>query len=156
MTTYAMDTNIISYVLRKDEVVISKYRAELEQGSEFAMLPIVYYEVSRWLLERNAKKMNAEFNAMCVEIPLMDTSKEVWDKAAELYVHTRRIGKPVGGDADLLIAAYCLVNDCTLVTNNIRHFEFIEGLKLTNWKSDVITAPQTKTEPGADDHGNKV
>ena len=131
---YALDTNIISYVLKNDETVINRYRQETGKGNEFVMLPIVYYEVSRWLIERNAKKLYTEFNEMCAEIPLIDTGKEIWDKAAELYVHTRQTGKPVGGDADLLIAAYCLVNNCTLITNNIRHFENIDGLRLVNWK----------------------
>ena len=134
MKIYAMDTNIISYVLKNDESVINRYRQELTQGNEFLMLPIVYYEVSRWLLERKAKKLLVEFNEMCREIPLIDTSKKVWDIAASLYVHTRQTGKPIGGDADLLIAAFCLANDCTLVTNNIRHFESIDGLNLVNWK----------------------
>jgi len=134
MMTYTLDTNIISYVLKKDEAVINRYRYESGQGNEFVMLPIVYYEVSRWLLERNAKKLQAAFDEMCTEIPLLDTSKEVWDRAAVLYVHTRHSGKPIGGDADLLIAAYCLVNDCILVTNNIRHFDRIDRLKLVNWK----------------------
>ena len=84
MIIYAMDTNIISYVLKKDEAVINRYRQESRQGNEFVMLPVVYYEVSRWLLERKAKKLQAEFNAMCMEIPLMDTTKEVWDKTAAL------------------------------------------------------------------------
>ena len=73
---------------------------------------------------------------MCVEIPLMDTNKDIWDKAAALYVHARQIGKPIGSDADLLIAAYCLINDCTLVTNNTRHFKnmgFLVDSPKTGW-----------------------
>jgi len=111
MTTYAMDTNIISYVLKNDETIIRRYRQEVGQGNEFVMLPIVYYEVSRWLLERNATKLQEAFREMCNEIQLVDTSKEVWDIAATLYVHTRKTGKPIGSDADLLIAAFCLAND---------------------------------------------
>jgi tRNA(fMet)-specific endonuclease VapC len=42
--------------------------------------------------------------------------------------------KTVIGDADILIAAYCLVNDYTLVTNNTNDFNRIDGLKLVNWK----------------------
>ena len=132
MTTYAMDTNIISYVLRNDEVVINRYRQESSKGNGFAMLSIVYFEVSRWLLEKNAKKLHMEFNEMCRKIPFIDTNKVVWDKAAALYVYTRRSGMPLGGDADLLIAAFCLLYDYTLVTNNMRHFKNINVLKLVN------------------------
>jgi len=103
-----MDTNIISYILRNDETVINRYRQESGKGNEFVMLPIVYYEVSRWLLEKNAKRLRAEFNDLCTEIPLIGTGREVWDKAAVLYVQTRRDGRFIGGDADLLIAAFCI------------------------------------------------
>ena len=34
---------------------------------------------------------------------------------------------------DLLIACQALAEDATLVTNNTREFERIEGLKLENW-----------------------
>ncbi len=35
---------------------------------------------------------------------------------------------------DILIAATCLVNDLTLVTNNLKHFKRIEGLKILDTK----------------------
>ena len=34
------------------------------------------------------------------------------------------------GDMDLLIAASCLYHDATLLTNNRRHFQAVEGLKI--------------------------
>jgi len=36
-------------------------------------------------------------------------------------------------DFDLIIASCALTNNLVLVTNNVRHFQRIEGLKLTNW-----------------------
>lgn len=36
-------------------------------------------------------------------------------------------------DADLMIAATCLVRCDLLVTGNIRHYERISGLRLDNW-----------------------
>lgn len=36
-------------------------------------------------------------------------------------------------DADLLIAATCIVNDLVLITNNRKHFSRIEGLDIENW-----------------------
>ena len=37
------------------------------------------------------------------------------------------------GPNDLLIAAQCLAGDLTLVTDNIRGFSRVPGLKLENW-----------------------
>jgi len=39
-------------------------------------------------------------------------------------------------DFDLIIAACALAHNLTLVTNNEKHFQRIEGLKLTNWTRD--------------------
>jgi len=40
------------------------------------------------------------------------------------------------GDADILIAAFCIVNGYTLVTDNVKHFENIAGLRLMNWAEE--------------------
>jgi len=39
-------------------------------------------------------------------------------------------------DFDLIIAACALAHNLTLVTNNEKHFQRIEGLKFTNWTRD--------------------
>jgi tRNA(fMet)-specific endonuclease VapC len=36
-------------------------------------------------------------------------------------------------DFDLIIASCALSHNLTLVTNNIKHFQRIDGLKLANW-----------------------
>jgi tRNA(fMet)-specific endonuclease VapC len=34
---------------------------------------------------------------------------------------------------DLLIAAHALCEDSTVVTNNVKHFEQVPGLKIEEW-----------------------
>jgi tRNA(fMet)-specific endonuclease VapC len=43
-----------------------------------------------------------------------------------------RVGTPIG-PYDLQIAAQALARSCVLVTNNVREFERIPGLKIENW-----------------------
>ncbi|MDR1668800.1 MAG: PIN domain-containing protein [Oscillospiraceae bacterium] len=134
---HVIDTNIISYLLKKDVQVRNRMLDAIEQNYEFAMLPIVYYEITRWLLERKAIQLQNDFNQMCMEMPLAEANKAVWDQAAALYVQARQMGKPIGSDADIIIAAFFLVYDYSLITNNVRHFERIDGLRIINWKSDT-------------------
>jgi len=49
-----------------------------------------------------------------------------------------RFDTAVKGDADLLIAASCLVHGYILVTNNKRDFENIEGLQLEDWTDQLV------------------
>jgi len=129
---YALDSNIISYMLRKDKSVCEKYLAESADGHECIIPPVVYYEIKRGLLLTNATSKAKEFDLFCREFGVGVMSVIAWNEAARLYVARREMGKPIE-DADLFIAAFCLVNGYALVTNNAKHFEGIDGLQIVNW-----------------------
>ena len=130
---YALDSNTISYFLKKDARIRERLAAETNAGNQFTMSTVVYFEVERWLLEASAVKKHAEFRRMCHDIPPEEFTLDVWNTAAKLYVHMRQRGQPID-DVDLMIAAFCITNDYTLVSNNTRHFEHVNGLKLIDWK----------------------
>ena len=132
--TYVLDSNIITYALKGDTEIRSRMEEVTTYGDNLIIPHIVYFEIKRWLLEIGAVAKQIAFSQMLHDdIPLEPLEKDVWDVAADLYVHSRKNGKPVS-DADLIIAAFCIANDYTLVTNNIRHFEHVNGLRFVNWK----------------------
>ncbi len=58
------------------------------------------------------------------------------DTAADEYGKIRAYLKKKGlliGSMDMLIAAHAKSINCTLVTDNVREFEKISDLKITNW-----------------------
>jgi len=131
--TYALDTNIISYLLKNDETVIQRYLAENLSDNEIIIPPIVVHEILRGLLARKMNKRLRAFHDFCQDIEIGIFNTEVWVEASHIYANLSQLGKLID-DADLFIAAFCIVNNLTLVTANTRHFENIEGLKFTNWK----------------------
>ena len=136
-TTYVLDTNTISYFLRGEGNVDIHYQSKIiESGNNYAIPFIVVYEIRRWLDNKPTKqiKLFAEaFNAMFQSVKNeAEMTADVWDKAVEIYIELKQKGQLIG-DADILIAAYCLVNDYTLVTRNINDFSRIGKLKLVNW-----------------------
>jgi tRNA(fMet)-specific endonuclease VapC len=74
----------------------------------------------------------AAFDTLCSYSDMGSIDKEILETAISLYVGLRKRGFIIE-DTDILIAAYCIKNNCLLVTNNIKHFENIEGLKIINW-----------------------
>jgi len=58
--------------------------------------------------------------------------EEAWNKAAHIYADLRKKHITIG-DADIFIAAFCILHDCILVTENVKHFRVIDELKLENW-----------------------
>ncbi len=139
MITFALDSNIVTYLLKDDRTIIRRLTEEINHGNDFMLPPVVVYEVRRGLLAEKMYKRLENFEEYCqtMQIGIFDIT--AWNKAAEIYAYLRQHGKLIGddrsGDNDILIAAYCLVNHLTLVTNNTRHFERIDGLQFVNWKS---------------------
>jgi len=54
-------------------------------------------------------------------------------KYAQEKVRLRKLGKPLNDEFDLLIGVTSIVNQLTLVTDNLKDFERLEGILLENW-----------------------
>jgi predicted nucleic acid-binding protein len=130
---YALDTNIVSYILQKKEGTIGRLRMEIDRGNHVVIPPIVYYEVRRGLLASDATAKAAAFETLFDGLNIDAIDRDTLEMAATEYARLRKSGMNIE-DADLFIAEYCVKNDYTLVTNNTKHFEIIKNLKYTNWE----------------------
>ena len=129
---YALDSNIIARLLKNDDTIYTKYDNVLNQGSLCVFPIIVYYEVKRGLLANDAKRKMELFENLCETVFVPEFTMDDAVVASEIYAYRKNRGLPVG-DADILIASQCLTRGYTLVTNNTKHFEQIDGLKLEDW-----------------------
>jgi tRNA(fMet)-specific endonuclease VapC len=57
------------------------------------------------------------------------------DKYAEEKVRLRKNGTPLHDEFDLIIGVTALVNNLTLVTDNLKDFRHIQNLKMENWNN---------------------
>ena len=55
----------------------------------------------------------------------------MWKIAVSIYVNLKRKGFTVG-DSDILIEAFCIEKNFTLVTRNTKHFVNIDDLSIVN------------------------
>ena len=132
MIKYAPDTNIITYYLRGNQTIISRFADETDNGNSIVISPMVFYEIRRWLLTVNSSKKLALFETMCSLSGISSINREILEIASTLFSDLQKKGITVG-DNDILIAAYCIHHDFTLVTNNEKHFKDIPNLKMVNW-----------------------
>jgi len=130
--TYALDTNIISYILRDSKNVKQRWRQEENAGNHSVIPLVVYYEIQRGLLANGASNKMRLFKNLCAVFGVYDLTKADMDTAASIYADRKRRGMPME-DTDLLIAAQCVTNGYTLVTNNTQHFKDVKELKVVNW-----------------------
>jgi len=128
---YALDTNIVSYYLKGNRQVVEKLDSEAEKDN--ILIPFfVYFEIKKWLMALDSKNKLSAFDEMFEEFGASMIDRETFDLALSIYIKLRKAGITVD-DGDLLIAAYCILNNHILVTNNERHFGNIEGLQVVNW-----------------------
>jgi len=81
----------------------------------------------------NAKKKNwaivENFVSTFEIIPFDEKSSKIYPK---IRASLEKSGNPIG-PMDLLIASISLANNFNLVTNNLKEFKRVKGLKVENW-----------------------
>jgi tRNA(fMet)-specific endonuclease VapC len=135
MDLVLLDTDILSELMKQRDPVI-KLRAEayFKEQSQVALSTLSCYQVLRWLREPPKIERLEQFNLLLAEQIVLDVNLAIVDRAADLWIEGRAKGLP-REDIDLMIASTALVHDLTLVTGNVKHFQWIDGLKLDNWRS---------------------
>jgi len=128
---YALDTNIITYYLKGNADIQDKVDGEAKNDN-IVIPPFAFFEVKKWLMVINSKNKLQAFERLFEEYGIDSIDKTMLNLALSLYIKLRKSGIAID-DGDLLIAAYCIQNNFILVSNNIKHFEKIEGLQVVNW-----------------------
>ena len=128
---YLLDTNMVIYIQRGVTSVLQKLVAA---GRQDVALPSLVVAELAYGVEKSAhQSRNRErLEQLLLEFNVLPwTHSAMWHYAHHFHA-LRQKGQPIG-HMDLLIASQALAEDATLVTNNTREFERIEGLKLENW-----------------------
>lgn len=128
---YLLDTDTIIYNFKGHDAVVKNLQAHIHDPIKISIVTLMelYYGAYKSrMVESNLAKIKALENALEI-IPSGLESAEIF---GIFKSKLEKQGTPLD-DFDLMIASSAIANNLTLVTNNVRHFERIEGLKLTNW-----------------------
>ena len=135
MADYCLDSNVVSDILRKEPTVMKRLNKALDNDDNLFISSIVYYEVVRGLKAAGKTRMLKDFNDFYNNAKHLYLDRDdltTIKKAIEIYIQLHK-GQMIE-DNDIYIAAISMVNDCTLVTSNTRHFRRVEGLNFVNWR----------------------
>ena len=129
-----LDTDNLSEIMRgRDSTIVQKAREYLKTHGQFRISIITRYEILRGLKAKQAFRQIALFEERCrksVVYPLID---DMIVKASDIYAYLYKQGLLIS-DADILIASTALVNNLTLITGNLEHFNRIPNLVSQSWK----------------------
>ncbi len=130
--TYLLDTNIVSYILKKNINVNSRLRQATRSGQEVFISCITYYEVKRGLISINAARQLADFNQFCIDYDILFLDNiEIIEQACKIHADLKIKGTPIQ-DADVLIAATAIIRGLILVSHDSDLLR-VEGISLENW-----------------------
>ncbi|MEI6215001.1 MAG: type II toxin-antitoxin system VapC family toxin [Desulfuromonadales bacterium] len=128
---YLLDTNICVYWLKGNELIEQKI---LSAGMDNVALSFInvselYYGAYK------SQRIEANLNMvrqLTEQLNVVESDEAISEIFGQLKSELDCAGAIID-DADLFIAACAKVHGLVLVTNNIKHFKRIKGLKIENW-----------------------
>ena len=131
---YMLDTNIIIYLLKNKPVAVAERVNALSDDDVLCMSFITYAELLKGA-ERSVRKaqVQKQIKQLTLSIPVeYAMNAKICQHYAQQFTQLKAAGTPIGAN-DLWIACHALASDATLVTNNMREFERVQGLTIENW-----------------------
>ena len=128
---YLLDTNICIYVINERPApVLAQFLAHEQDGLAISAVTAseLYFGVRKSGSHRNLLALEK----FLAPLHVLDYGLEAAKAYGPLRAALERKGTPVG-PLDMQIAAHALAMDLILVTNNVREFKRVAGLKLENW-----------------------
>ncbi|HHL19441.1 MAG TPA: type II toxin-antitoxin system VapC family toxin [Thiothrix sp.] len=128
---YLLDTDTLIYSLKGHKVIKKQlflHRNDVLKISIITLMELYYGAYKSQQVSANlakVRRIETSFEA----IPVKQEAVEVFARTkAHLELRGNRLD-----DFDLMIAACAMSHNLTLISNNTKHFQRIEGLKLDNW-----------------------
>ena len=131
MLRYLLDTNICVYVIkRRPESLLSRFN---ENASHLAISAITLSELLHGAEKSSQPQRTLSVvEDFCSRLDVLDYGAKAAQHYGQIRSALERRGTPIGVN-DLHIAAHARSEGLTLVSNNLREFERVEGLLYENW-----------------------
>jgi tRNA(fMet)-specific endonuclease VapC len=131
---YLLDTDTIIYNLKGHPAVEKNLRQHFHDSikiSVITLMELYYGAYKSQKVASNLSKIKTIENSMEV-IPLGKELVEIFG------IHKAKLEKTGArlDDFDLILACCDLAHNLVVVTNNVKHFQRIEGLKIANWTKE--------------------
>lgn len=125
-----LDTDTVSYALRGDGNI--ETRIQQHRPSELCISAITLAELRFGADHRKSARIHRLIDAFTTDIQVVPFDDSCAARFGVVAATLQAQGAPIG-NFDALIAAHALALDLTLVTNNVKHFQRVRGLKVENW-----------------------
>ena len=131
MLKYMLDTNIVIYTMKNRPLAVRD--AFNGRQGQLCISSVTLME----LLYGAEKSSNPEKNTQNIEgftarLTVLDYDSAAAQHTGQIRAELAKIGKPIG-PYDQMIAGHARSLGLILVSNNVREFKRVPGLRLENW-----------------------
>jgi tRNA(fMet)-specific endonuclease VapC len=129
---YLLDTSTVSRFVQRDDGVLA--RLARESPANLAISAITRLEIDYGLRANPARErtIGRIVRSFCAALETLAFDAACAERGAEIRAALRARGTPIG-PFNLLIGATALRHGLAIVTNNVREFERIDGLRVEDW-----------------------
>ncbi len=132
MSGYMLDTDTCAFILRRSSPVLLE-RIQAVPLQQQCVSVVTLAELLYGVQVSSRKKANRDAVDLLVRhVNVLEWTTEAANHYAEIRADLKKKGQQLGAN-DLMIAAHARSIDAVIVTNNVKDFRRVKGLKLENW-----------------------
>jgi tRNA(fMet)-specific endonuclease VapC len=125
-----LDTDTVSYALRDQGHV--RQRLLEHRPSELCISAITAAQLRFGATRRKSARLHNLIDKFVSDVATVPFDEAGAAEFGRIAAQLADAGSPIG-ELDTLIAAHAVSLGLTLVTNNVKHFSRVRGLKVQNW-----------------------
>ena len=125
-----LDTDISSYVIRRRPAAIAE--RFVQHAEQLCVSVMTAAELRFGAVKAGKANLVSLVEAYLARVTILDWADSATFHYARIRAKLEGLGTPIG-NMDLLIASHALTEQATLVTNNVKHFAAVPGLKVEQW-----------------------
>jgi len=128
---FLLDTNVLSALVREPQGVVAARIAKVGESNICTSI-VVAAELRYGAAKRGSARLAQQVDVILAAMEIVAFESPMDRAYADLRNILEQRGRPIGGN-DLIIAAQALALEAVLVTDNMKEFEHVPGLKVENW-----------------------
>ena len=131
MIKYMLDTNIVIYTIKNRPTQVRD--AFKKHDNQMCISSVTFGELVYGAERSSQPERNlTDIEGLIARLEIMPFDHHAAEHFGQLRVELYRIGQPIG-PYDMMIAGHARANGLILVSNNLKEFERVPGLRMENW-----------------------
>ena len=132
---YLLDTSILVFLLRRQRPAIVERMEHADGALHVSTISVaeLAYGASR---SSDPLRNRIAVEEVLSRLIVLDFDALAASRSGTVRADLAAAGSPIGG-YDLLLAGHALAADLTMVTNNVKEFERVRGLRVDDWSQSA-------------------